>query len=167
MKKVKFTVARRDRNVVMENDGLDPETKSSSEYRKSVLPEEVERKLANYVKTMEEQLFGLTYILLRKMAYELAEANSVEHNFNKKDRMAGKYKTLTVLLSNINYLAIKLLDEIELLKFFLIHIIFIKLIFTAGDRLHSFIFRNFKNQQQSLMNLVASSRKIFQASYQY
>ena len=45
MKKVKFTVARRDRNVVMENDGLDPETKSSSEYRKSVLPEEVERKL--------------------------------------------------------------------------------------------------------------------------
>ena len=59
--------------------------------RKSVLPEEVERKLANYVKTMEEQLFGLTYILLRKMAYELAEANSVEHNFNKKDRMAGKY----------------------------------------------------------------------------
>ena len=59
--------------------------------RKSVLPEEVERKLANYVKTMEEKLFGLTYIDLRKMAYELAEANSVEHNFNKKDRMAGKY----------------------------------------------------------------------------
>ena len=75
----------------MGNDGLDPETKSSSEYRKSVLPEEVERKLANYVKTMEEQLFGLTYTLLRKMAYELAEANSVEHNFNKKDIMAGKY----------------------------------------------------------------------------
>ena len=57
----------------------------------SVLPVDVERKLATYVRTMEEKLFGLTYIDLRKMAYELAEANSVEHNFNKEDGMAGKH----------------------------------------------------------------------------
>ena len=33
------------------------------------------------------------------------------------DLLNVRTETLTVLLSNINYLAIKLLDEIELLKF--------------------------------------------------
>ena len=47
--------------------------------------------MVDYVKTMEEKLFGLTYTDLRKIAFELAEGNNVEHNFNNKDRMAGKY----------------------------------------------------------------------------
>ena len=58
---------------------------------RSILPADLEQHLAGYILKMEEKLFGLTYLNVRQMAYELAEANKIKHTFNKADRMAGKY----------------------------------------------------------------------------
>eukprot|EP00116_Pleurobrachia_bachei_P003044 sb/3463306/ len=55
----------------------------------SVLPPDLELKLVDYVKTMEERLFGLTANDLRRLAYQLAERNNLTHMFNKEEGMAG------------------------------------------------------------------------------
>ena len=49
-----------------------------------------ETELADYCKEMQNRLFGLTISDLRKMAYQLAEKNNVEHNFDAERKMAGR-----------------------------------------------------------------------------
>ena len=46
--------------------------------------------LQQYVFDMEERLFGITNINLRRLAYQLAEHNALKQNFNKTKHMAGK-----------------------------------------------------------------------------
>jgi len=49
-----------------------------------------ETELADYCKEMQNRLFGLTISDLRKMAYQLAEKNNIEHNFDSERKMAGR-----------------------------------------------------------------------------
>ena len=55
-----------------------------------VLNEEMENDLTQHALDLESKLFGLNSVELRKLAFELAEANGVEHNFNRVKRVAGK-----------------------------------------------------------------------------
>ena len=59
--------------------------------KKSVLPQDLEEKLAEHILKMEESLFGLTYLDVRRLGYELAEKNGFKHNFNNDKKMAGHY----------------------------------------------------------------------------
>jgi len=54
------------------------------------LDSQFEAELADYCKEMQNRLFGLTISDLRKMAYELAERNNIEHNFDAERKMAGR-----------------------------------------------------------------------------
>ena len=54
-----------------------------------MLPRELEDELYSYILSMEERLFGLTKDDLRSMVFELAERNSIPHNFNKETKKAG------------------------------------------------------------------------------
>lgn len=56
---------------------------------KSVFSQNEEKELAEYVKHMEERLFGLTTLDLRRLAYQLAVKNNKKHNFNNEKEMAG------------------------------------------------------------------------------
>lgn len=58
--------------------------------RKPVFSKEQERELANYILDMERRLFGLTAYDVRKLAYELAEKNSIKHYFSEESKIAGK-----------------------------------------------------------------------------
>jgi hypothetical protein len=49
-----------------------------------------EDELVRYVKDMESRFFGMTYMDLRKLAFQLAEKNKLVHQFNKAKGMAGK-----------------------------------------------------------------------------
>ncbi|XP_022163625.1 uncharacterized protein LOC111029082 [Myzus persicae] len=51
---------------------------------------EQENVLAEYIKDMESRLFGLTQQSVRKLAFELADRNGIQHTFNKNTGMAGK-----------------------------------------------------------------------------
>lgn len=55
-----------------------------------VFNEAQEKELAFYVKDMENRLFGLTTKDPRRVAYELAEENKLEHNFCCETKMAEK-----------------------------------------------------------------------------
>ena len=50
----------------------------------------METDLVDHVLKLESRLFGITCVDLRKLAFEIAEANGVEHNFNQDKRMAGR-----------------------------------------------------------------------------
>ena len=52
--------------------------------RKAVLTTEFEKALKDYILSMEEALFGLTYLDVRKMAFELAKRNGLDHNLIKR-----------------------------------------------------------------------------------
>ena len=54
------------------------------------LPDEVERDLVEHCLTLESMYFGLRIDDLRRLAFEVAEANGIEHGFNKESQMAGK-----------------------------------------------------------------------------
>jgi hypothetical protein len=45
---------------------------------------EFEEELVDYAKDMESRFFGITCNDLRKLAYDLAERNKIEHKFNKE-----------------------------------------------------------------------------------
>ena len=49
-----------------------------------------EEELVTYAKDMESRFFGITCRDLRKLAFDLAEKNNVEHRFNKVTGLAGK-----------------------------------------------------------------------------
>jgi len=54
-----------------------------------VLNEEMENNLAQHALDLESKLFGLNSVELRKLGFQLAEANDVEHNFNREKCIAG------------------------------------------------------------------------------
>ncbi|XP_049867446.1 uncharacterized protein LOC126367763 [Pectinophora gossypiella] len=57
---------------------------------KTVFTAEQENELAEYVKSMEARLFGLTGKELRIIAYQLAQRNHIDNPFNTETGMAGE-----------------------------------------------------------------------------
>jgi len=53
-------------------------------------PQNLENELVQHCIMLESMYFGLRVDDLRRLAFDLAEANSLAHSFNKNDRMAGK-----------------------------------------------------------------------------
>ena len=49
-----------------------------------------EEELVQYVKDMESRFFGITYLDLRRLAFQLAERNNLVHQFDKNKELAGK-----------------------------------------------------------------------------
>lgn len=49
-----------------------------------------EQEIASYLRDMEGRLFGLTMTECRKLAFQLAELNNIDHPFSKTTQMAGK-----------------------------------------------------------------------------
>ncbi|CAG5020839.1 unnamed protein product [Parnassius apollo] len=56
---------------------------------KPVFSKQEEEELVKYIIEMEKRLFGLTTIVLRKLAYQLAEKNDKAHNFSHDKKIAG------------------------------------------------------------------------------
>ena len=54
------------------------------------LDDTMESDLVNHVLQLESRLFGVTCLELRKLAFQIAEANGVEHSFNTERQIAGK-----------------------------------------------------------------------------
>jgi len=57
---------------------------------KKVFADEVENELVQYCVRMEEMFFGLTVTDLRRLAFQLAERNGIDHPFNKETKLAGE-----------------------------------------------------------------------------
>lgn len=57
--------------------------------KKNIVAPKEEDEIEAYLKYMEERLFGLTTIELRRLAYQLAVKNGKEHNFNTDKKMAS------------------------------------------------------------------------------
>lgn len=57
--------------------------------KKTIFTPKEEVEIVAYLKYMEERLFGLTTIELRRLAYQLAVKNDKTHNFNTDKEMAG------------------------------------------------------------------------------
>jgi hypothetical protein len=57
---------------------------------KPIMDVDFERELVEYCTQMQNRLFGLTIKDLRTMAYQLAEINDIQNNFNADKKMAGK-----------------------------------------------------------------------------
>ena len=58
--------------------------------RPPVLPSSLEDELAQHILQMEQMFFGFTRKDVRKLAFQLAERNSIPHDFNVSMGMAGK-----------------------------------------------------------------------------
>jgi hypothetical protein len=54
------------------------------------LGRDIEKELHTHVKYMEQALYGLTTLDVRRLAFDVAEAAGVNHPFNKEKRLAGK-----------------------------------------------------------------------------
>lgn len=54
------------------------------------LSAEMEEQLVQHVLKLEEMMFGISAVEVRKLAYQLAEANAMTHSFNKNKKEAGK-----------------------------------------------------------------------------
>ena len=57
--------------------------------RKPVFSEAMENELVRHVKDMESMLFGFSPSQLRKVAYQYAEANEIDHPFSQEEKAAG------------------------------------------------------------------------------
>lgn len=57
---------------------------------KPIFSSEEELCLVEHVLLMEKRLFGLTYKELRGLAFQFAEANKIEHTFNRASKLAGE-----------------------------------------------------------------------------
>lgn len=70
---------------------LPPKVASAAKLgRRPVLPAELEKKLVEYVLTMEAKLFGLVRRDVMSLAYQLAVKNNIIHTFSVKNESAGK-----------------------------------------------------------------------------
>lgn len=58
--------------------------------RKTVLGDILESQLLNYALIMESKFYGLTRNDLKRLAYQLAIQNKIEHPFSSKSMMAGR-----------------------------------------------------------------------------
>lgn len=67
---------------------------------KTVFSAQQEQELVEFIVSMEAQLFGLTLTELRKLAYELAVKNDLDHHFNGERQMAGKQWLYSFLARN-------------------------------------------------------------------
>jgi hypothetical protein len=55
------------------------------------LDDSMEKDLVNHVlEQLESRLFGVTSVELRQLAFQIADANGIEHAFNQEKRIAGK-----------------------------------------------------------------------------
>lgn len=57
---------------------------------KNTFTDAQEEELANYLKDFHNRAFGLTSMQCRKLAYDFAEENSIQHQFNRTKKLAGK-----------------------------------------------------------------------------
>ena len=57
--------------------------------RKPVFSEAMDNELVRHVKDMESRLFGFSPSQLRKVAYQYAEANEIDHPFSQEEKAAG------------------------------------------------------------------------------
>lgn len=80
------TLRRRARN---KNKFVNSVEKGLGRFRQC-LDESMENDLVNHVLEMESRLFGVTCLDLRQLAFQIAEANGVEHSFNRERQIAGK-----------------------------------------------------------------------------
>lgn len=55
-----------------------------------VFTDEQEDEIVQHVLRLEERFYGMTSIDLRRMAYDLAEKNNINHKFNKITKLAGE-----------------------------------------------------------------------------
>lgn len=71
--------------------GVVPRGSNSLNGRLSALPSEVEEELVSHILRMEELLFGMTIIDIRKLAYDIAETNpNFDNPFSREKKCAGK-----------------------------------------------------------------------------
>lgn len=68
--------------------------------RKLTFPFELEQQLVDYIKNMEEMMYGLTTKSVRSLAYQLAERNNIKHYFNNESQMAGWHWLRSFLARN-------------------------------------------------------------------
>jgi hypothetical protein len=64
--------------------------KKSINGRDTDLPDETEEKLVQHILKFEENMFGLSVIDVRKLAFEVAEINQLKHRFNKNKKWLGR-----------------------------------------------------------------------------
>lgn len=57
---------------------------------KCTFNKEMELELVEHVRDLDERFFGVTPKQFRRLAYEFAEKNEIEHQFNKESKIAGK-----------------------------------------------------------------------------
>ena len=57
---------------------------------RAVFTVEMEEQLVDHLLHLEDMFFGLTAKEVRKLAYEWAESNNLNHSFSHKTRMAGE-----------------------------------------------------------------------------
>ncbi|XP_057671308.1 uncharacterized protein LOC130903064 [Diorhabda carinulata] len=57
--------------------------------RTAIFSKAIEEEIAGYIIDMETRFFGLTSKDLRRMVFEVAEKNKIEHRFNRETKMAG------------------------------------------------------------------------------
>ena len=53
-------------------------------------PPDYEQELGEYILQMESRPFGLTCQDVRRLAFEFADKNGLDHRFNMENKMAGK-----------------------------------------------------------------------------
>ena len=61
----------------------------------------MELELAAHIKRTESRLFGLTLSQLKRVEYDYAEANGIQHNFNRRTGEAGKDWFMTLWLATV------------------------------------------------------------------
>ena len=76
------------RHLLNQNVHANDEVKSHG--RSTDLPREIEDELVQHILRLEEMFFGLTAYDLRKLAFQIAEMNELQHRFNKEKEIAGK-----------------------------------------------------------------------------
>ena len=80
------TLRRRARN---KNKYVNANAKGLGRFRRC-LDEKLESDMVQHILNLEARLFGMTCVEVRKLAFEMAEANGIKHNFNTEKRIAGK-----------------------------------------------------------------------------
>jgi DDE superfamily endonuclease/helix-turn-helix, Psq domain len=80
------TLRRRARN---KNKYVNATAKGLGRFRPS-LDTDMERDLVQHLLEMESRLFGMNCIELRKLAFDIAQSNGTDNNFNVQKRIAGK-----------------------------------------------------------------------------
>lgn len=63
----------------------------------AVFNEEQDRELADHIKKLDDYFYGLCFKDLRRLAYEFAERNKLQHPFNEETKLAGKEWALSFL----------------------------------------------------------------------